>query len=148
VVLWHRRRLWLTGKLQKWLSVSGTVAGEKAMAYRQATEMAVSQWYCGRGEGYGLQASYRNGCQSVVLWHGRRLWLTGKLQKWLSVSGTVAREKATTPVSGFKNLLELKLAFKVITVLDSGLGHQQDHDHTNPNIQVECLSKNTTILLL
>jgi len=76
------------------------------------------------------------------------VWLAGKLQKWLSVSGTVAREKAITPDNGFKNLLELKLAFRVITVLDSGLGHRQDHDHTNPNIQVECLSKNTTISLL
>jgi len=35
------------------------------------------------------------------------VWLAGKLQKWLSVSGTVAREKAITPDSGFKNLLEL-----------------------------------------
>jgi len=26
--------VWRTGKLQKWLSVSGTVAREKAMAYR------------------------------------------------------------------------------------------------------------------
>jgi len=35
------------------------------------------------------------------------VWLTGKLQKWLSVSGTVVRQKAITVDSGFKNLFEL-----------------------------------------
>jgi hypothetical protein len=35
------------------------------------------------------------------------VWLAGKLQKWQSVSGPVAREKAITAESGFKNLFEL-----------------------------------------
>ena len=75
----------------------------------------------------GWQVSYRNGCQSVILWQERR-----PLQQTV-VSKTYLNFK--------------KLAFRVIIVLDNGLGHRQDHDHTNPNTQVGCLSKNTISLL-
>jgi hypothetical protein len=51
--------------------------------------------------------------KSVVLWWGRR-----PLQQTV-VSKTYLNSK--------------KLAFKVIIVLDDGLGHQQDHDHNNPS---------------
>jgi hypothetical protein len=34
------------------------------------------------------------------------IWLAGEIQKWLSVSGAVVREKAMTAEAGFINLFE------------------------------------------